>query len=76
VDDFVKQNPRAREDSQVVGLPDHDLVRVNFYGQHPEDPKRRLCVIGIGDDEDRATKAAKGAWFDYHASVLFTGQLE
>jgi hypothetical protein len=75
VTDLVERNPPASEDTHVVGLPDHDLVRVNLYGQHPQDPKRRLCVIGIGDEEEHAKKAANGAWFDYHASVLFTGKL-
>jgi hypothetical protein len=75
VTDLVEQNPPASRDAHVVGLHDHELVRVNLYGQHPEDPERRLCVIGIGDDEDRAEKAANGAWFDYHASVLLTGEL-
>ena len=32
-------------------------------------------MIGIGDEEDRAKKAANGAWFDYHVAVLFMGQL-
>ena len=75
VTDLVEQNPPASGDTHVVRLHDHELVRVNLYGQHPEDPKRRLCVIGIGDEEDRAKTAANVAWSNYHASVLFTDKL-
>jgi hypothetical protein len=72
---LVEQNPPASTTSEVVSLQNHELVRVDVYGQHPEDPKRRLCVIGIGDEDDRATQAATRAWFDYHASVFFTRKL-
>jgi hypothetical protein len=50
-------------------------MRVNLYGQDPTNPSRRLCVIGIGDDRDRAEEAARHAWFDFHASVLFASPL-
>jgi hypothetical protein len=72
---FVEQNPPAGTATEVVCVNDHELVRVDVYGQHPQDPERRLCVIGIGDGADRAEQAAHGAWFDYHASVLLAGQL-
>jgi len=72
---LVEQNPPARTTTEVVSLHDHELVRVDVYGRHPEDPKRLVCVIGIGDEPDGATKAANGAWFDYHASVLFARKL-
>jgi hypothetical protein len=75
VSDLVEQNPPARADTQVVAFRDRTLVRVNLYGQHPSNPSRHVCVIGIGDDRDRAEKAANDAWFDFHASVLFTGPL-
>jgi hypothetical protein len=73
---FVEQNPVAENDTQVLRLRDHRLARVNLLGADPKDPGRRVCVIGVGDDRQRATKAAEGAWFDYHASMLFTDKLE
>ena len=75
VDDLVAQNPPVSTESQVFSLSERRLMRVNLYGQHPSSRSRRLCVIGLGDDRDRAEKAATDAWFDYHASVLFTGPL-
>jgi hypothetical protein len=72
---LVEQNPPVSTTTEVVSLHDHELVRVDVYGQHPRDPERRLCVIGIGDAADRAEEAAKGAWFDYHASVWLAGKL-
>ena len=75
VDDLVEQNRPSSDDVHTVRVRDQELVRVNLYGQHPSEPARRLCVIGIGDEEDRAREAAEGAWFYYHASVLFTGKL-
>jgi hypothetical protein len=75
VSEFVEHNPPGSTDVQTVRIRDQDLVRLNMYGAHPEHPSRRLCVIGIGDDEERATRAANGAWFDYHASVLFADRL-
>jgi len=75
VSDLVVQNPPAKPDVQVLAVREHKLVRVNLYGQHPSNASRRLCVIGVGDDQERAEKAANDAWFDYHASVLFTGAL-
>jgi hypothetical protein len=75
VSDLVDGNPPDKVDTQVFTLRGRKLVRVNLYGQDPIDPSRRLCVIGIGDDQDRAEKAARDAWFDFHASVLFAGPL-
>ena len=75
VSDLVEQNPPARADAHTLNVRERKLVRVNLYGQHPSNPLRRLCVIGIGDDRDRAEKAANDAWFDFHASMLFTGRL-
>jgi hypothetical protein len=75
VTDYVQANPPTEIDTQVIRLRDHQLTRVNLYGAHPEDSQRRVCVIGLGDDEQRASKAAQSAWFDYHASVLFTSKL-
>ena len=75
VSDLVWGNPPVRPEAQLFSLGGRTLVRVNLYGQHPRDPSRRLCVIGIGDNQDRAEKAARDAWFDFHASVLFTGPL-
>ncbi len=75
VSELVQRNPFVRADSQVFFLRERKLMRVNLYGAHPSDPSRQLCVIGIGDDRDHAEKAASDAWFDFHASVLFTGPL-
>lgn len=75
VDDLVKRNRPSSDDVHTVRVRDHELVRINLYGQHPNEPARRLCVIGIGDQHERAQEAAEGAWFDYHASVLFTAKL-
>jgi hypothetical protein len=75
VSDLVEENPPAAADSQVLAFGGRELVRVNLYGQHPSGASRRVCVIGIGDDQNRAEKAATDAWFDYHASVLFAGPL-
>jgi hypothetical protein len=75
VSDLVERNPPARADSQVLPFRGRNLVRITLFGQHPTSPSRQLCVIGIGDDRDRAEKAASDAWFDFHASVLFTGPL-
>jgi hypothetical protein len=75
VSDLVEANPPAKADAQVFSLRERTLIRVNLYGEHPSNPSRRLCVIGIGDDRERAEKAARDAWFDFHASVLFTGPL-
>jgi hypothetical protein len=75
VSELVDQNPPVGMDTQVFRLRERKLVRVNLYGEHPSSPSRRLCVIGIGDDPNRAEKAARDAWFDFHASVLFTGPL-
>jgi hypothetical protein len=75
VSGFVNQNPPTDADSHVLGVREHELVRVNLYGPHPDNPARRICAIGIGDDEGRARLAAETAWFDFHASMLFTGKL-
>jgi hypothetical protein len=72
---LVEQNPHDRTVTEVVPLHDRELVRVDISGRHPEDPNRRVCVIGISDEDDRARQAAVGAWFDYHASVLFARTL-
>ncbi|MGA2013511.1 MAG: hypothetical protein ABSH51_23675 [Solirubrobacteraceae bacterium] len=72
VDELVATNPPERTDFQVVRLQDRELVRANLYGRHPDHPSRRLCAIGIGDGEDHADAAARVAWHDFHASVLFT----
>ncbi|HYB29711.1 MAG TPA: hypothetical protein VEF89_24095 [Solirubrobacteraceae bacterium] len=75
VTELAESNPPVGGDTQVFALRERRLVRVTLYGQHPSHPSRRLCVIGVGDDRDRAEKAARDAWFDFHASVLFTGPL-
>jgi hypothetical protein len=75
VSELVEQNPPGKADTQVLAFRGRTLVRINLYGQHPSNPSRRLCVIGVGDDQERAEKAANDAWFDFHASVLFTGPL-
>jgi hypothetical protein len=75
VSDLVEQNPPAEAETHILSVRERRLVRVNLYGHHPNNPSRRLCVIGIGDDRDRAEKAANDAWFDFHASMLFTGEL-
>ena len=72
---LTEQNPPVDAATELVPLQDHELVRVDLYGQHPRDPDRRVCVIGIGDVADRAEQAAHSAWFDYHASVLLAGKL-
>jgi hypothetical protein len=75
VSELVDQNPPAKADNHTLNIRERKLVRVNLYGQHPSNALRRLCVIGIGDDRERAEKAAHEAWFDFHASMLFTGHL-
>jgi hypothetical protein len=75
VSELVESNPPVGGDTQVFPLRERKLMRVNLYGQHPSKASRRLCVIGVGDDRDRAEKAARDAWFDFHASVLFTDPL-
>jgi hypothetical protein len=75
VSDLVEQNPPGNAETHILSVHERKLVRVNLYGQHPSNPSRHVCVIGIGDDRDRAEKAANDAWFDFHASVLFTGPL-
>lgn len=76
VSELVEGNPPVRAEAQVFALRERKLMRVTVYGQHPSEASRRLCVIGVGDDRDRAEKAARDAWFDFHASVLFTGPLQ
>ena len=75
VEAFVEGNPPADTDVHAVRIGEHDLVRVNLYGSHPTNPARRVCTIGIGDGESRALNAASNAWFDFHASMLFTDRL-
>jgi hypothetical protein len=72
VDEFVRKNPAGSPDLHTVRLDKQELVRADLYGQDPNDETRRICVIGVGDGEERAVGAASNAWFDYHASVLFT----
>jgi hypothetical protein len=75
VDQLVERNPPASTDTQGVRFNDRELVRVNHYGADPGDETRRICTIGVGDTEDHAMQAATNAWFDYHASKLFTGKV-
>lgn len=75
VRELVAGNPPEGKDAHRLQIRDHGLVRVNLYGPHPERPGRRLCAIGIADTEDRAIEMANRAWFDYHASLLFTREL-
>jgi hypothetical protein len=72
VDELVKRNPPVSTDVQSMRIGDRELVRVNHYGADPRDETRRICTIGVGGDEHQATQAASNAWFDYHASKLFT----
>ncbi len=75
VDALVARNPPAGRDFHVVRVGDRELVRANFTGVDPDDPSRRISAIGIGDTEANAGVAATRAWFDFHASVLFSGML-
>jgi hypothetical protein len=75
VDEFVAGNPPRESDVHTFRLGARDLVRVNHYGAHPKEPGRRICAIGVGDDDDRASAAATNAWFDYHASTLFADKV-
>lgn len=72
VDEFVSKNPAANPALHTVRIDRQELVRADLFGLDPNDETRRICVIGIGDGEERAVGAASNAWFDYHASVLFT----
>ncbi len=72
VDEFVGRNAPTDTDVQTLRMGGHELVRVNQFGCDPDEPTRRICAIGVGDDEDKAKQAAENAWFDYHASTLFT----
>jgi hypothetical protein len=76
VEEFVSANQPEEPDLHVLRVADQELVRANLYGQDPNGngSRRRICVVGIGDDEARAVQAAHNAWFDYHASVLFSGK--
>ena len=74
VEEFVSANRPGEPELHALRVSDHELVRANLYGQDPNGQRRRICVVGVGDDESRATQAAHNAWFDYHASVLFTGK--
>jgi hypothetical protein len=71
VEEFVAHNPPTETDGQALRIGAHELHRVNHYGAHPKQPGRRICTIGVADDEARASTAARNAWFDYHASTLF-----
>jgi len=75
VDSFVAGNPPTDTDLQMIRIGEHDLTRVNHYGSDPSNGSRRICTIGVGDEEDRALTAATNAWFDYHASMLFAGKV-
>jgi hypothetical protein len=75
VADLVDGNPPTDTDHQSVPFADHELVRANLFGNHPTDAARRLCVIGVADSDQRASSAAESAWYDYHASLLFTDLL-
>jgi hypothetical protein len=75
VEAFVARNPPSETDAHAVRIGEHELVRVDVFGAHPTNPSRRICTIGIGDGEGRAERAANDAWFDFHASMLFTGEL-
>lgn len=75
VGELVAGNPPTATDRQAVRVGERDLVRVDHFGTHPRDEARRICTIGVGDREDRALEAATNAWFDYHASALFTGKM-
>lgn len=75
VEDFVGANPPASTDINLIRLHDRELVRANLYGAHPHHADQRLCTIGIGDGESHARAAAESAWFDFHASTLFTRML-
>jgi hypothetical protein len=72
VDELVAGNPPARRETQLLRIGQRELVRLNWFGAPPRPPRRRICVIGIGDAPEPAERAAQRAWFDYHASVLFS----
>lgn len=72
---FAQGNPPSDSELQMVRLRGRELARTNLYGGHPHDAAHRVCTIGIGDDPERARRAADSAWFDYHASVFFTSNL-
>jgi hypothetical protein len=75
VDKAVASNPPTDTDVQTIRAADHQLVRANHYGVHPNDESQRICAIGIGDVEDRAIQAADDAWFDYHATIVFANKV-
>ena len=75
VEAFVERNPASETDAHAVRVGEREFVRVNLSGAHPTNPSRRICTIGIGEEEGRAERAANDAWFDFHASILFTGEL-
>lgn len=75
VDDFVAAHPVASTDLQTVRFGEVELIRANLFGVAPGQRRRRICVIGVGDAQDRAVRAAHTAWYDFHASVLFSDRL-
>lgn len=75
VEEFVSRNPPTSIERQTIRTGDRDLHRVNQYGTHPREPGRRICSIGVGDSEERASAAAAHGWFDYHAATLFAEKL-
>lgn len=76
VEEYAAANPPAAQDAHLVGALGTDLVRVNLYGHDPVDPERRICAIGLGDDEEAAHDAAARRWMDFHAGALFTSMLD
>lgn len=75
VERFVAGNPPVETNVHTFRIGERDLVRVTLYGPHPTNPARRVCTIGVADDDSSAQRAANNAWFDYHASLLFTDTL-
>jgi hypothetical protein len=62
--------------SQLIRVGDRELTLTTVFGAHPYKPEQRVCAIGIGDAEDRASVASDRAWFNFHASALFGDVLE
>jgi hypothetical protein len=72
VEKSVERNPPERTDVQVIPLRERELVRATHIGNAPDGSSRRICTIGVGDGEQEALRGASGAWFEYHASTLFS----
>jgi hypothetical protein len=75
VEQRVAANPPTRVELQHLPVDEHDLVRANLFGSHPRKESQQICTIGIGDGEEQARRAADTAWFDFHASTLFTEKI-